>query len=415
MSKFLKILMAIGLIVAIATPALAQFKLGGYFRTQMYSLERKNTSDSDGSSQQFVDQRLRMRLQYTFNENVSAVYYGEVDNVWGAGGGALGADAVNLQSKQAFVNFKWADCNVRLGTQGMADKYLGLIYNWDMTGIAATHNYGPTSVSAAYSKWDEGDRGQWDDRDFYVLSLDHKFGDALTLGGSVYYEDNNDFGGGDFENMIFGLNGDYRFGLFGINGFVLYQDGSTEFDGSSDEDYSAYAASVKGNMKLGNGEIGLRYLYISDDDDEDDAGEWRGVIGAYSLVSEGMMIFTYDPYYMNSGAEAYALGDAAQAGFGLHAIMLNGDHKLPQNMYFRWGVGYFAAATDDLNDDGSDEVEGKTLGFEVSARVGKKFFEKVELSLNAAYASFGDFYDNTAGGDDPDSIYKSYLMVNVPF
>ena len=71
---------------------------------------------------------------------------------------------------------------------------------------------------------------------------------------------------------------------------------------------------------------------------------------------------------------------------------------------------------------GVDVREGETLGYEVAARVGKVFAQKVDVSLRGAYAVFGDFYDNTVRNDagqgatgDPDDVYKVALMVNVPF
>ncbi len=42
-----------------------------------------------------------------------------------------------------------------------------------------------------------------------------------------------------------------------------------------------------------------------------------------------------------------------------------------------------------------------TLGYELCARIGKKFFEKVDVSLNASYADYGDFYDNTVTDEGP--------------
>jgi len=38
------------------------------------------------------------------------------------------------------------------------------------------------------------------------------------------------------------------------------------------------------------------------------------------------------------------------------------------------------------------------------------------VSLRGAYAILGDFYDETApGDDDPDDVWTTTLMVNVPF
>jgi hypothetical protein len=85
-------------------------------------------------------------------------------------------------------------------------------------------------------------------------------------------------------------------------------------------------------------------------------------------------------------------------------------------MYLNWGAGYYMAMDEERDDEGVDSREGDTLGYEIAARFGKKFFEKLDISLNASYADYGDFYDNTINGeDDPDATYKGYLMVSVPW
>ena len=137
--------------------------------------------------------------------------------------------------------------------------------------------------------------------------------------------------------------------------------------------------------------------------------------------NENLMQFLVDKFVCNYGKERYAFNDAVFNGFGLMGLVASGNHKLPSDMYLNWGAGYFRAVTDDVDDDNVDDAEGKTLGWEVAARFGKKYFEKVDVSLNASYASYGNFYDNTApkngvaGAGDPDGTYKAYLMVNVPF
>ncbi len=93
------------------------------------------------------------------------------------------------------------------------------------------------------------------------------------------------------------------------------------------------AASVKGTMKLENGDIGLRVIYFSEDDDKKDDGYWQGFKGQYAFVKENQMQFLTDPYVMNDGKERYAEADAAEAGFGLLAFVLSGNHKLPEGMH----------------------------------------------------------------------------------
>ena len=479
MNKVTRILLAVGLILAVATPALAEFKFNGYYRLIGYTEEKKasgNIADDKGDSQQFIDQRFRAKLTYSLNDNVALVYFAEVDTTWGennkAGinqGGMSnsfggGADGVNVETKQVYLDLKYGDTAVQMGIIGVADAFESIVANDDMAGVQATHKMGNTSFKLVYSKWDEDDfndttpstgatdsnvRGDWDDFDFYAAEVNQKFSDNFKAGLGVYYMDNNsatasgtladsnistvpnsnnntsqNTADGDAEIWFYGVNGDARFGNFAVNGFFVYQDGEGKY-AAGDVDFKAMAASVKANYKLSNGDVGLRVIYFSEDDDAKDNGRWQGFKGQYSFVKENQMQFLTDPYVMNDGKERYAEVDAVQAGYGLLAFVLSGNHKLPQDMYLNWGAGYYMAMDEERDDQGFDSRKGDTLGYEVCVRFGKKFFEKVDVSLNASYAGYGDFYDNTVsdasdngiadGTRDPDDTYKAYVMVNVPF
>lgn len=437
-----RILLALGLILAVATPALAEFKLNGYYRLMGHAAEVRsggsvdesgaydgnNAKDEEGDSRQMIDQRLRMMLTYSLNDNVSIVYFGEVDTVWGesskgniGGGGKLGADGVNVETKNVYLDLKSGGMAARLGIQTLADAYQGVVYFDDMAAANFTYKMGGTTLNAAYSKWDEDvNRSNWDDRDFWIANVSHKFGDSFTLGGSVYFEDDNASDATDTqttERFFYGLNADARFGAFGVNGFVVYSDAEIDNKVGDDVDGMSYVASVKASMKFDSGDVGLRVIYIPEADDNKDDDRWRTPVGRYDFVNENLMQFLTDPFVLNYGKERYAMNDAAEEGYGLLGFVLSGNHKLPAEMYLKWGAGYFMAADEERNIAGvKTEREGDELGYEASVRFGKKYFEKVDVSLNASYAGYGDFYDKTApNGDDPDDTYKAYLMVNVPF
>ena len=474
MNKVIRTLLAIGLVLAVATPALAEFKLSGFYRLMGYAEEKKSTSHDYGDSQQFIDQRLRMRANWTLNDNVGMVYFAEVDTTWGENNKAAlgqggqsylfsgGADGVNVETKQAFLDLKFGDTAAMIGIIGVADAFYSAVANDDMAGVQATHKMGNTSFKLVYSKWDEDDtdaatgdagnanaRGYWDDFDFYVAEVGHKFSDNFKAGAGIYWMDNNTNDGAtnatDYDSEIFfyGLNGEAKFGgNFTVNGFVVVQDGEVDYSNryaattpdphKKDQDITGMAASVKGTMKLENGDIGLRVIYFSEDDDDEDNGRWQGFKGNNAFNDENQIQFLTDKYSSNDSKERYAEVDAAEAGFGLLAFVLSGNHKLPENVYLGWGAGYYLAMDDERDDPSTAKPasgtqitssnnyrRGDELGYELCVRVGKKFFEKVDLSLNASYAAYGDFYDDTVKEgtkvDDPDATYKTYLMVNVPF
>lgn len=452
MNKLMRILLALGLILAVAAPAFAEFKFNGYYRLIGYAEEKKTTSD-DNETQQFIDQRFRAKLTYTLNDNVAVVYFAEIDTPWGEPGKAAssqggmsdsfagGADGVNVETKNVYLDLKFGNTAAQLGIIGVADNVQSIVANDDMAAVQVTHKIDNTALKFAYSKWDEnvknnttstvqcdgffcndgdniaittttsGQRDEWDDFDFYLFEVNQKFSDSFNAGANFYWMDDNRVGEGN-NVYFYGLNAAFKSGDFGIDGFVVAQDGSNE---ETDVDYTGFAASAKGTMKIANGDLGLRLIYFTDDDDDEDQGRWQGFKGQYAFVSENQMQFLCDPYVMNDSKERYAENDAIGAGYGLFAAVLSGNHNLPNNLYLKWGAGYYTALADERDDESSASREGKTLGYELAARIGTKVFEKVDVSLNGSYAGYGSFYDNSAAGDDPDATYKTYLMVNVPF
>lgn len=459
MNKTVRILLALGLILAVATPALAEFKLNGYYRLMGYSGEVRSgailsgvaagdseaiTNDEEGDSRQMIDQRLRLMATYSLNDNVSVVWFGEIDTPWGISGGSLGADDKNVETKNAYIALKSGDTAAKIGVHGAADVYQGVLYNDDMAGVSVSHKMGNATINALYAKLYEDTRSDDDDVDMYNVGAKFKVSDTFNIGADLNFMDINDaqaitrndtvadyipesvWGGAvplndlvTAEVYTLGVNADATFGTFKLDGFVLYQDLSVDVDlpGFESVDGNAWLATVKGTMKLDNGDVGLRVLYVSPNDDDDDyADQWIGNLGEYEFPGENLMQFMVDAYVCNYGKESYAWNDSVDNGYGLMAFMASGNHNLPSNMYLKWGAGYFMAADEDAEAGYYGETEGDSLGWELAARVGKKYFEKVDVSLNASYADYGDFYDYSAENkDDPDATYKAYLMVNVPF
>ena len=110
-----------------------------------------------------------MRANWTLNDNVGMVYFAEVDTTWGENNKAAigqggqsysfggGADGVNVETKQAFLDLKFGDTAAMLGIIPVADAFESIVANDDMAGVQVTHKMGNTSFKLVYSKWDEDD------------------------------------------------------------------------------------------------------------------------------------------------------------------------------------------------------------------------------------------------------------------
>lgn len=149
------------------------FSVGGYYRLQATSQSLDTTDDN---STAFVDQRLRAKITGDLNDNVSLVWYGEVDSPWGEKGscqgdncGKLSADGVGVETKNAYVDLRVpnSDWKVRAGIQGYGfGKYESFVTNDDMNGISFAGDVGMTTLTGGWFKWEENDRDSADDVDF---------------------------------------------------------------------------------------------------------------------------------------------------------------------------------------------------------------------------------------------------------
>lgn len=425
MSNYTKVFIAIVVSLLMASPALADYKLNGYFRTQMITQNTGNTIQKDSKSNSMVDNRLRMKFQDNLNEYVHFVYYAEIDTDWGlaskgdiGGGGRAGADGVNVETKNVYLDVKIPNTalSTRIGVQTFHDNEGGIVLYDDQAGIRGDFSLAGTNVTLAYFKKDEGSLSAWDDNDFYAVQLSQKYGDFAKAGLDFY--DNNDQTDAVQANAWWaGVHGDYKFGVFGLQGFFLYNHHNATAAG--DQSGNAWAATVKGNMLIPNGHMGLRLIYMNADDSDNHDNTFaffqRGQ-GGFEFYDENSQIFLSDIYYTDGAGGRHALNDAAYAGYGMYGIAYSGQYTVPNapvsGLYLKWGAGYYAAAKKDPK--GLVAHDGTSLGFELDGQVGMKVAEKVDLSLRGAYGFLGNFYKNAAG-QSPDDLYTAVLMVNVPY
>lgn len=462
MSKSVKTLIAAAAILAVAAPAMAEFKFTGLFQVQGYHQTAQDKGSNDARSYNVIDQRFRPKLDYKINDYIGLTYFAEVDTVWGEAsgatgqGGRVGSDGVNVETKNIYVDFKLPQTasKLRLGIQGFKDSFDGVVVFDDMAAANLSGKLGPMDYVAMYSKWHEGEpragltgleaqndrRRNYDDADFYAVDLSHKYGDFAKAGLAVYYYDNNsgiampgfpqagigENTSGNFsmsegpnvdaEIWWMGLYGDYRVGNFALNGWALYQTGEVLQTAATNTyvDTRTWAASVKGRMVIPNGDLGLRYMYFAPDDSATDLERFYISQGNYEFADENLMIFLVDKFVNNVAKNRYAITDAVEAGYGLHGLVASANLKnLPMGTYSNLGAGAFFVA--DKNPDGAARKDDADLGYEVAASVGKVFAEKFDLSLRGSYAFLGKFYDAPANNNDPDDVYTVALMARVPF
>ena len=163
-------LVTLGLAAAVATPAMAlENQFSGAF-TSFYDLSnysavygQKDPVNNAPKENYFVQ---RARLGYTAkaSESVKLVTLFELDyrflgnSSYANGrntGGALGADSVNIETKNIYLELNNAGINTKIGMQGVDDAFKGTIFSADMAGLKFGHDYNNASVSAGFFRWND--------------------------------------------------------------------------------------------------------------------------------------------------------------------------------------------------------------------------------------------------------------------
>ena len=190
MRKGWLVLLVMALVVVLAAPASAEFKLNGFYRvvpeisnyyggagnTQLNvpgtqgqvanSLVKDQATGTPGvntnGSRPVTQMRNRLRFEVG-DENVKGVTFFEIDGSFGDAGGVVGrnqgfaanGDSINLETKNVYLWFKVPNTPVdfTVGLQGYSDEFAGLLFsNSDQAGIVMNAKAEPVKVRATWLK-----------------------------------------------------------------------------------------------------------------------------------------------------------------------------------------------------------------------------------------------------------------------
>lgn len=207
MKKNAVMFLAMLLVVAIAVPAFAavEFKYGGQFRARWISTDNVNDGTNQyNDNENFIDQRTRLFFTFIASENLRLVTKFEIgDTIWGrsftpqAGyngrfgpGGGVGADAVNVETKNAYVEFNIPATPVTalVGVQGV-----NLLNSWiiddDFSAAVLKTKLAPWKFQVGYVAGQNNNIVTWQENiDSYFLNVEYEAGPlAAALVG--YYQD----------------------------------------------------------------------------------------------------------------------------------------------------------------------------------------------------------------------------------
>ncbi len=480
--RLLTVVAASALTAATAVPALAlENEFHGMFRLKTFI---SNFDDGGGGTQysadptkpgslnkkhpgtsNFIEQRARLLYMAKANDDLKLVTHFEIDSRWGDNsynsnnttrnnGAAIGADQVNLETKNVYLDFNVPSTpvNVKLGLQFWNLGYKGIILNDDQAGVSATAKFGDGALNFAYFRLDDalsggsyiangsgaatttatgatsvvnptpGNRT----RDFltiggkYNVSKDLKVGADYVLLYSDILRNSQD----RTDIHMFGVNGEYVFGPALVDGFFVYQTGTlgrAGLAGRGGQTVNAFAANLGGKVKAGPGTARANVLYISGDGkpNSGDRNDFQTIMergattNAHSFPGSEMVLML-DNKYNHTAAQA-VVKDLNNNAQGLIGGFLGYDVNIGKFFVYS-NLGFGAVAKD--NGFGPKPHESNFLGTEFNTEIGYKLYDNLTVSVVGAYMLLGDYFKGQAldvVGADPENPYTARLMVSYAF
>lgn len=456
--KLLAVTAACALSAATAVPALAlENEFHGMFRVFGYAsnftdgkggpIIKDGLLSEDSETRSYVEQRARLMYIAKANDDLKLVTHFEIDSRWGdtaygngrGSGGAIGADQVNLETKNVYLDFNIPSTaiNAKVGIQPWTDSYGGIFVNADMAGALVSAKYAGFTNSVGFFRYNEdlvpvttttpffdiNSDGDFSDpgesttstkntshpgkatRDFLVVDSKYNLNKDVKVGGSYYLlTDDRKDSANTYTHMI-GLNGEFKLDPVTLGAFGMYQFGDTPGDANSD--LTAFAAGVTAKGKLGIGTLRVAALYTSGDrntGDGEDSSAFQVVAPESNFYAAEMQIMLRNKYNINTDrAIVHNLG-GAQANEGFIGGFVGYDASFTPKVYGSVNAGFGAAANSDQEDN--------YLGTEVNAEIGYKLFDNMTASVQGAYMFLGDYFDEAGDLDDP---YQARVMLNYAF
>jgi len=247
--------LALGALAA-APAAAIQHEFSGSFTAQYVMSNFNNTpvtkdfaynpdelpADTDTAS--FFEQRVRLgytakvddRLKLVTLFEIDYAYYGDASYEVGANrGAALGADQVNLETKNVYLDYTCpvTGINAKVGMQGYIDAFEGALIWADAAGVALARPFGAATLSLGFFRlFDAGDVPGTKTADLVALDAVYQFSETTAV-GAAYYLVNDDRGDETVKLNTVGVNVKAALGPANLNGYLLTQFGE---DGAGRED-----------------------------------------------------------------------------------------------------------------------------------------------------------------------------------
>ncbi|PLX88840.1 MAG: hypothetical protein C0618_03425 [Desulfuromonas sp.] len=374
MSRILKVLIVLMMIVGIAAPAVMaedRLSLSGSMQVRGFYLDDDDITGSTSDDGRWNDQRLRTEAKLSVAEGVSVNFRFDVTEsqenssdatAWGATGQNTQRRA-DIQFDKAYIQLEKGEYTMTAGQQ-YTGYGTGMIADHVGTGFTVTR--GPLTL--AHYKFQEG-AGSGDTS---LTTAKYSFkNDAMTADVFAGYEP---MANSDAEQMGFGVALSTNLDAVALKGELNVFSGEDAAGGDQEgmELYLDASAGVSENVVLGG-----MFLYAADSDDTQITrlggtgfGGWSPQTYGYNTTDFSVDVDVFDP----AGASA-----------GVMALSVYTDVKVNEDLGLMGSVMFLQAADD-------DKADGDMMSLNASA--------KYELMANTAVTASLNVMDGDLGGAD---------------
>lgn len=440
--KILAVAAVGALTAATAVPAMAfenEFHGMYRFKASMTNMPGAQTATiaNDPQTKGFFEQRARLMYVAKASDDLKLVTHFELDyskfgdasyGLARNNGAALGADEINLETKNIYLDFNIPTANkinFKVGMQPWVDSYGGLVVNADMAGILASAKYGNLANSIGFFRFDDKAAVSGKNtRDFFVIDSKYNLTKDFRIGAS-YYLLNDDMEAAvatdptrAAKTSIFhmlGLNAQAKAGIATIDGGLVYQFGNLEAPVNKHQ--TAFAGYAGSKLAVGPGTFNIVAAYTSGDSSANGGNAFKSVhnttSASYSentFYGANMHLLLRSKYEINYGS--YAIASSNNQNQGMTIGSLGYDMKFTDKLYGNANVGFGA-----VSKDTGKTHKSKYLGTELNAEVGYKLADNLNVSVLGAFMKLGDYYDGKGvpAGKKPNDPFYTTLMLNYVF
>lgn len=413
----------------------------------------------DGATKSFFDTRLRLYWDFRPSELLRVHYRMEIGDVrFGGGtengsdvtgnlvpvigqgsGGGVGADGVNVETKNIFIEFAMPflpGLSFRGGIFGYGDRYDFNIIADDFAGFQLLYKRGDVSAHFVYLKFFEGStRDNADDSHWFGLDGELQINASTRAAATFYYWlDQENRGTLGFKPFQYWLGGEVTsrlvsgLGPIQVKGFGIYNHGEGFF-GRRHGKNSGGNLSLSGDLSLSFGTVGLQAQYITGErgsktqieggsKDRKNIGSWVSYFNRMyqgpEIISLGPIIDTGDGFSSKWGTgNGFYNGDFN----GRFLLIARSAFPVLSNVSLHVVGAYDRAARPNANGDSH-------RGFEADVWAQWNILPKLWFRLGGAYYITGNWWKNNSdasfdgrrpGVSRPDNIWQFGTRLQYDF